>query len=274
VVNTRLTKRDANLLRWIARLRYLSTSLVSEFFFDGNVRIARRRLRLLCDAGFLSWFLRPAFSRGSLEHVFYLNKKRKEEIISILGSSLSFYRPPQNPLLTNHDLGICRFILCLQRCCDSSEYSFEFFMGNEGQSKDVMPFVGKNKKSFVPDCTLKLTGKKGSSLLFLEHDSGSESIVAVSREKNDVQKKLNSYLGYLKYRGYERLSRKLGYQFKGFRLLIVTTPSRIKKIGELCDELDCAFAWITSFDKINLLFNKVWFVPCSEAKELRALVKS
>ncbi|MCK5342211.1 MAG: replication-relaxation family protein, partial [Candidatus Heimdallarchaeota archaeon] len=210
-----MTKRDTELLMWTARLRYLSTSLASEFFFDGNVRIARRRLKRLCDTGFLSWFLRPAISRGSLEHVFYLNKKRQEEINFILGNSPSFYRPPRNPLLTNHDLEVGRFVLCLQRCCDSTEYSFEFFSGNEGQSKDVLPFVGKKKKSFVPDCTMKLDGSKGSSLLFLEIDTGSESIIAASRKKSDVQKKLNSYLGYLKYRGYERLSRKLGYQFKG-----------------------------------------------------------
>ena len=274
-MNIRLTARDIELLKWIARLRYLSTSLVAEFFFDGNIRISRRRLKRLCEAGFLSWFLRPASSRGNMEHVFYLNKKRQDEINFVLGYSPSFYSPPRNPILTNHDLEVGRFVLCLQKCCDlSRQYSFQFFTGNEGQAKDVLPYSGKNKRAFVPDCTIKLDGNKGSSLLFLEQDMGSESIVASSIKKSDVQKKLIAYLSYWNYEGYKRLSKKFGYSFKGFRLLIVTTPSRMKSIGDLCSNLGCGFVWITSFDKINLMFNKIWIVPCSDKKELRALVKS
>lgn len=274
-MNTRLTKRDIEFLRWIGKLRYLSTSLIAEFFFNGNLRVCRRRLKRLCEAGFLSWFYRPDSYRGGLEHVFVLNKKRREEIRHVLGEGMSFYCPPKNLLLVNHDLEVSRFILCLHGCCISNnQYSFEFFTANEGQSKDSMPFIGKNKKVLVPDCTIKLNGSIGSTLLLGEIDMGSESINAVSSKKTDIRKKLNSYVSYWNCEGYKKLSKKFRYSFKGFRLLLVTPPSRIKSIGELCCELDCGFVWLTSFDKMNDLFNKVWLVPCSDKKELRALVKS
>jgi len=284
----KITKRDIEVLKWIAQLKYLSTSLIAKYFFDGKIKVARRRLKYLCDNGFLLWFEKVQVnSCGRWERVYYLNKNRKPEINCLGGVVFSFYHPPKNPLFANHDLEIANFILCLKGCCaEHGEYTFYHQLGNEiravrrsdieeDDQQSGLPFIGRNKAVFIPDALIVLQSEKGKSLFFLEIDTGKE-VISGFRNAADVSKKFKAYIDYLQCKKYQHLADKHNFNFKGFRILFVTTPERINHIQDLCQKIDTqGIVWITSFDKIyqGSSFNPIWHVPCAEKNELMAIVK-
>jgi len=285
----KITKRDIEALKWIAQLKYLSTSLIAKYFFDDKIKVARRRLKYLFDNGYLLWFEKMQVdSRGRWERVYYLNKKRKPEINCLGGIEFSFYHPPKNPLFANHDLEIANFILCLKTCCDNhGEYTFYHQLGNETRAvrksnpeednqQSGLPFIGRNKAVFIPDALIVLQARIGKCLLFLEIDTGKEVITGSFRNTADISKKLKAYKDYLSCKGYHAFANKHNFNFKGFRVLFVTSQERINHIQDLCKKIDTqGIVWITSFDKINQgsLFNPIWHVPCAEKNELMAIVK-
>ena len=284
-MKTRITERDIDVLRWIALLKHLSTSLIAQFFFNGNNKVARRRLnRLSTNNGFLKWIEKPSASQGRWERIYYLNKQYREEIRCLLKTEdIICYSPPQNPVFVNHDLEIARFLLCLKTTCEiHGGYSFSCFLGHQARSlernwheKESLPFIGRKKASFIPDSMIVLHGKKGKALLFLEIDTGNESITGSFRNTANFSKKLKAYMDYLDCQGYRSLSKKLNYEFKGFRVLVVTTPSRMNKLEGLCENISSrGVVWITTFDKVNTkkIFSPIWLVPCSNKKERQAIV--
>ena len=284
----KITKRDIEVLKWIAQLKYLSTSLIAKYFFNGKIKVARRRLKYLCDIGYLVWFEKMEVnSCGRWERVFYLNKNCKPEI-NCLGVPFSFHNPPKNPLFANHDLEITNFILCLKTCCDKhDEYTFCHQLGNETRAvrkrnpeeeeqQGGLPFIGRNKSVFIPDALIVLQSKKGKSLFFLEIDTGKEVISGSFRNTADVSKKFKAYMDYFQCKKYQHLADKHNFDFKGFRVLFVTTQERISHIQDVCQKIDTkGIVWITSFDKVNYesLFTPIWQVPCTEKNELMAIIK-
>ena len=284
-MRTRITERDIGVLKWIALLKHLSTSLIAQFFFDGNIKVARRRLnRLSADNGCLKWVEKPSASQGRWERVYYLNKQFREEIRHILKTEdIIFYSPPQSHAFLNHDLEIARFLLCLKTTCEAhGGYSFSCLLGHQARSikrnwheKDEMPFIGRRKASFIPDSMIVLQGQKGKTLLFLEIDTGKESITGSFRNTADFSKKLKAYMDYLESRGYRDVSKKFDYEFKGFRVLVVTAQSRLKKIESLCEAKSSKeIIWLTTFDKVSTkrLFSQIWQVPCLNKKGDQAIV--
>ena len=290
-MRTRLTERDIELLRWHSKLGYLSTTLVSQFFFEGRVKVARRRLKRLVDTSYLSWFEKPSPSScGRWEHVFYLNKKKRRKISYLLEEDKAyFYKPPKSTLFANHKLEIARFILCLNACCDlHKEYSFEFFpehesraISKEEEGQERWPLIGSGKLFFIPDCLLVIQNnlKNAKSLLYLEIDTGSETLNGFSlRNKSDILKKLKAYMNYFASRRYQKtLSEKFKYSFKGFRVLVVTKPARQSRISELCEAINTkGVVWLTSFDKVSpkTLFSPIWQVPCINKEGFQSIAKN
>jgi len=260
----RITERDINVMRWIEKLKYISTSLIINFFFDGNPKVARRRLRLLCKEGYVYWFEKnDNKSCGRLERVWYLNKKKKDELKYLLGiSDLHFYQLPMNPLFVNHHLRINEFILCLQKACISSKkYSFESIVENENYS------IGKN---FVPDCLIVLK-REAKALFYIEIDMGTQTLTTVSQ-------KITAYMEHLQTGNYKALSKEFNYDFKGFRMLMVTESQlRLNRLSTLCEETGTrGNVFLSTFDKIKpetILHEDIWNVPCSKKQGLQSLVK-
>jgi len=286
----RITERDIALFRWLSKLNYLSTTLVSQFFFGDRVKVARRRLKRLVDTDYLSWFEKPSPSScGRWEHIFYLNKKKRRKISYFLGEDKTcFYNPPKSTLFANHKLEIARFILCLNACCNlHKEYSFEFFpeyesraISKEEKGQERWPLIGSGKLFFIPDCLLVIQNnvQNRKSLLYLEIDTGSETLNGSLRNKSDLSKKLKAYMNYLASKKYQKsLSEKFNYHFKGFRVLVVTKPARQSRIAELCEAINTkGVVWLTSFDKVSpeSLFDPIWCVPCTNKEELKAIIKN
>jgi len=284
-MKARITERDIEVLRWIALLKHLSTSLIAQFFFDGNIKVARRRLnRLSTNSGYLKWIEKPSTSQGRWERIYYLNKQYREEIRNTLkAEDIICYGQPQNPVFVTHDLEVARFLLCLKTTCETHDgYTFSCLLGHQARSikrnwheKESMPFIGRKKASFIPDSMIVLSGKKGKALLFLEIDTGKESITGSFRNTADFSKKLKAYIDYLGSKGYKNISKKFGYEFKGFRVLTVTTSSRLNKLKDLCEKVGSkGVVWLSTFDKINAkeVFSPVWQVPCSNKKGNQAIV--
>jgi len=282
-MNVKITNRDIEVLDSISRLRYLDTSLISEFFFDGSVKATQKRLRLLSGAGYLCWFekLSPS-SFGRCERIYYLNKKLRDEIKCLLGQDVSIYSPPKNPVFASHDLKIARFILCLKSYCDkNTEYSFDFQIENRSKflkknlhKENGLPLIGRSKAMFIPDSLIILKSKKGMSLVFLEIDTGKETISGSFKNTADISKKLKAYKDFLAIKGYKKISDDYSYPFKGFRVLLVTTPARVQKISELCHKIDTrGIARITSFENVSskILFKPVWHI--AGKNELQAIIK-
>jgi len=279
----KITDRDLEIMRWIARLKHLNTTLISEFFFDGSVKATQKRLRLLSGAGYLCWFekLSPS-SIGRCERIYYLNKKLKDEIKYLLNQDVIIYSPPKNPVFANHDLKIAHFILCLKDCCEkNTAYSFHSEVENRSKflkrnlhKKDGLPIIGRSKAVFIPDSLIVLKSKKGKSLTFLEVDTGKETIRGSFKNTADLSRKMKAYADYLSCKGYKALSEQFNFSFTGFRVLLVTTPKRVEKISTLCEHIDTkGVVWITSFDRVTpkILFDPVWHVP--EEKNLMSIIK-
>jgi len=203
----KITNRDVEIMRWIAKLKHLNTSLIAEFFFNGSVKAAQKRLRLLSGTGYLCWFEKlSTHSIGRCERIYYLNKKLRDEIKYLLGQDVIVYSPPKNPIFADHDLKIARFILCLKNCCErNTEYSFYSEVVNRSKflkrnlyKKDGLPLIGRSKAVFIPDSLIVLEGKKGKSLVFLEVDTGKETISGSFKNTADLSRKMKAYADYLR----------------------------------------------------------------------------
>jgi len=279
----KITNRDIEIMRWIAKLKHLSTSLIAEFFFGGSVKATQKRLRLLSTAGYLCWVekLNPN-SIGRCERIYYLNKKLRDAFKYLLGQDVIIYSPPKNLIFADHDLKIARFILSLKNCCEkNTEYSFysevvnrSKFLNRNLHKKEGLPVIGRSKGVFIPDSLIVLEGKKGKSLVFLEIDTGKETINGSYKNTADLSRKLKAYVDYLNCKGYKTLSEQFNYPFTGLRILLVTTSNRVEKISALCEQIDTkGVVWITSFDQVTpkILFDPVWKVP--EEKNLMSIIK-
>jgi len=279
----KITNRDIEIIRWIAKLKYLNTSLIAEFFFKGSVKATQKRLRLLSGAGYLCWFekLNPQ-AVGRCERIYYLNKKLRDAFKYLLGQDVIIYSPPKNPIFADHDLKIARFILCLKNCCEiNTEYSFHSEVENRSKflkrnlyKKEGLPIIGRSKAVFIPDSLIVLGGKKGKSLVFLEVDTGKETISGSYKNTADLSKKMKAYADYLSCKGYKTLSEQFNFPFTGFRVLLVTTSKRVEKISALCKHINTrGVVWITSFDKVTtkIIFDQIWNVP--EEKNLMSIIK-
>lgn len=276
----RLTGRDRALFGWLARLRYLCTSLVSRFVFGGRVKVARRRLRLLSEHGYIYWFERVDVERrGRLERVWYLSKRKKAELGCLLGlDTLHFYQCPSNPLFVLHHLKIAEFVLCVQAACDAyGRYSLQFVIENEHvalQQRSCLPLIGVGKGGFVPDALLVLSAstKDGvrKSLAFVEVDMGSMPLGALAA-------KLRAYLDFGAARGFAALRSEFGFAFSGFRLLLVVPSElRLRHVAQLCEEQETkGVVWLSTVDNVapDSVLGPVWTVPDSERSGLQALVQ-
>lgn len=282
----RLTERDVEVLAWISRLRYLSTSLLADHFFGSSVKVARRRAKFLCDAGFLSWFSKPSFSKvGRWERIYYLNKGKSAELKALLGmDGVLFFSPSRNLLFVNHHLEVNRLLLLFKEDCNKSQkYLFDFLIEHESsvsskRGASGLPVLGGSKAFFVPDAVVCIKNRDlQKALFFCEVDMGSQTLVSKSKLSGDVREKLTAYKDLLDRDGFKDLSEQFKYHFKGFRVLLVTvSDKRLDSLVDVCEGVDTrGMAWLTTFGLIGAssVFGKVWRVPCSGNDGLRAIVR-
>lgn len=267
----RTTPRDIQLLYWLEKLSFLSTSMVSSFMFNNNIKVARRRLAILKRNNYLLSFDKPSHVQGRLEQVYYLNRQKEHAIRRLLNFKPSFFKLSKN-LIIEHDLEVNNFILSLSSACNKTkEYSLESFSVAHKASdlKENLPAISSD---IIPDFMVVIANnKKSKSLLFGELDRGTHAIQRSSGNK-DIVTKISAYSEYLVNQKFTHFCETFNFPFKGFRVLfIVPSETRLKNILDLNKKAG-ALLWLTS-EKItpeNVLSN-IWHVP--QRAELQAIVK-
>ena len=281
-----LTSRDKDTLLWIWLLEYLTTSQYAELFCDGiknGIKVARRRLNILAENGYLNYFL--SLKR---EHVFLINKSRINEIQDLLGDSVQGIIPrtsePKNPIFLNHHLSINEFIICLKLACDKTEYSFSFIpeyrssQSGRKLEKYIAEYIPGNSQKdylFIPDCVFCMENSQNKkALFFLEADMGNSTLMSSTFNKKDMACKLKAYARYLQIGAFKRYCEEFKFEFKGFRILIPTSSEeRLNNILHLCDS---DMAWLTTWDKISpdIIFSRIWKTRTPDGYALKAIVNN
>lgn len=283
-MNHKLTHRDMTVFASIAKMRYLTASQISLLHFP-NQRKARRRLRILYEAGYLKRFERPnleAVGRG--EYVYYLSAKGGKEV----GENTNRFRRHRKSLqIIEHHLLINDFRICTGIACQGSEFFCGFIAeydrsdnnGNRLAKKTtdwvVIPET-KERIRFTPDAAFYIGNSEGKKLLFfLEVDRGTENVRASGKNKGFAER-IRAYKLYIESKGYRRYCKEFEYDFKGFRLLIVTNiPHRLKELKKIATEVDPrGFVWLCLQQDVTCgtVFSTIWHMAKPDDEELHSIV--
>jgi hypothetical protein len=264
-------------------MNYLSASQITKLHFP-NEKKARRRLRLLHNAGYLIRFGRPnleAVGRG--EYVYYLSSQGAEEI----REEKIPKRRPKGLATIEHLLLLNDFRISLELACRGSQFSTAFIAEYDKRDERARTFEKrttdwvvipetKERVRFTPDGVFSIANTEGKNVLFfLEIDRGSENLRSSGSNKGFAER-IAVYKRYMDSNGYSRYGEDFNYEFKGFRLLIVTsTQHRLEELKRIASEADSrGFVWLTVQQNITpeTLFGPIWQVASTEDKELRSIV--
>ncbi len=274
-VNFRLTARDLDILRSLAKYKYLRTGQVRRLNFLDNksIQSARRRLKYLYHHGFVGRIeALVQTGNGASETAYFLERKGQE----ILGnefdfSSVSKKQDRVKPQYLNHALDVSEFQLVLESAlADNKSAELVRFVADHELKNIAAKAVGRkryklfdqinhpvNKKSYTvyPDALVILQGAGKLSaykqLYFVEIDRGTEGL-RIIRDK---------VIGYRLYAD-QRIFKKFG-KFQDFKVLIQTTSEKRKRnIQEtVADMIGGERVWVTSQTEVtpqSLLSGNIW----------------
>jgi hypothetical protein len=239
-----LTERDSEVLLSLHRYRYLSMEQLRRLHFS-SPQTARRRVRLLSDAGYVDDF-RP---EGSDERLVTLGEKGAEVVSGQLALPVDALgwknrHKPKDYYFLKHFMAINDFRITLAHACRAQQ-SIEllgFIPEYEGETsskgvvrkyiRDVVADSTSNGKTIThtPDGVFALAKDGRAALFFLEVDRGTE---VVSDAEKGFLKTIRFYLNYLLGNGYQRYKSdfKVGDDFRAFRVLVVgPTKRRLENI--------------------------------------------
>ena len=216
------------------------------------------------------------------DRIYYLARQGAAlvaEQLNLNPSDLVKSNQPKDYYFMQHFLGINQFRITLTKTCHDSnidllgfipEYYTQKTAGSRPPVKYIKDFVfdsqdPTDKISHTPDAVFALAKNQNPALFFLEIDRGTE---VLSNPEKGFLKMIRYYLNYAKtgkYKGYQQDFH--CSEFKGFRLLIVTTSQeRLDNMRQTIDQpsiQDAAllsFFWLTTFDKTSnaQLFQPIW----------------
>jgi len=280
----RLTQRDMAFLNKLIYFDYLTAKqLVSAGLFP-NEKKARDRLRLLHQAEYLEYCLKPYLGPGRSEYVYHLSSKRISEIAGLLGcvrEEICLVRPVYSPVLLHH-LAINEFIISLQNACKRSgvyeatiipEYRKLAGRGKLKKATSQNVVVRGKEVELIPDGVVCLSRGNAKTLLFFEIYRGSQ---ALEGEERSIRNKLEVYAAYCDQKLYKNFSELFSYPFAGFRvLMIVSSTSYLEKLKKICSELGhIGLFWLALEKDISsdTIFKPIWQVPGEEM--LKAIVNN
>lgn len=279
----RLTQRDLDCFKEFLDLGCLTAKQLVNLSLFPNEKKSRDRLRRLNQARYVEYCPKPYFGPGRPEYIYYLNEKKINEIISLLGcvrQDVYFTKPSAHSPILLHHLAITDFVICVRQACKQSGiYGAEIIP----EYKQIAGRISKLKKTIaqrfitteiIPDGLICLSRQKEDrkSLLFFEIYRGTQTIESGERS---IRHKLEAYITYGKRELYTSLSDLFSYSFKGFRvLLVVYSVSYLEKLKKICSEIaPLDLFWLALNENITpaTLFKPIWHVSGKEG--LKALVK-
>jgi hypothetical protein len=280
----KLTAREIIYLRWMLLLQYLSTSQVALFFRaikeQARLKVVRRDLSKLANRGILESFDEPAGGDvGRPEKLYYISKMSYDDIVPLVGLENwqgNKFTAPRSTIFVKHHMDINDFLLKWHLACSATMLQFQFipefyFVKNKNKIEKHItitcrhPYNTERRIKITPDWvnTLENPGTGVKTLFIGELDRGSESLglAGTVKTRTEIQMKIHAYRGFLEEGGFKRFSGEFGYEFKGFRVLFVT--SRPDSIHEMCKEIGTGdMVWVTDKNKITAenIFSPIWSV--------------
>jgi hypothetical protein len=250
---------DVAVLRRVADYRVLTVSQLTELAFVSE-QMARRWIR---RAERESWVTKHAgvleAGRGRPEAVLQLSEPGIA-LVAKNGGINSQYAP-LDARLFRHQLLISTFRLQLRRIEDDdisitfrTSLSWPATMGNGIKDQG-------NDAHLIPDGVFSISSKRlGKCLLFLlEADCSTESLA--SSKGGDIRAKIINYRGMLGRGLYRKYESHFGNQFRGFRVLFVTTTAqRCEQFCRLVRQMSPTdFVWVADQKRMSEgLAGSIW----------------
>ena len=281
----KLTKRDIMCFREFLDMGFLTAKQLVNLCVFPNEKKARDRLNLFHQAGYVNHCTKPYFGPGRAEYVYYLNQKKVDEILSLLGYSgedVCLTKPSSYSPMLLHHLAITDFVICIKQACkQSGVYKAEIipeYKHLHGRTRKLKKSISQGltiegmTTEIIPDGVICLSRQKDTAktLLFFEIYRGTQTMQG---GEHSIQHKLEAYVAYWEQDLYESFSDLFSYSFKGFRvLLIIHTVSHLEKMEKICQIAPTGLFWLALSKDIKpeTVFEPIWCVPGE--KEPKALV--
>ncbi len=241
----RLQKRDVDILRTVGDFGCLTAAQAKKLFFS-NLKVCRRRLRKLSDAGYLAAMALPVRTPGGVPLLFYLGTE---------GGAL-LQRPVQKPRLTTQ--------LSHQQL--NTDLLIDIMLAFNGTDLQcvVLPehTIRQAKPGLVPDGALLLRRQDRAALFLMEHCAGTEPLRSPALY-DDIEAKLTRYL--VAFEGnlvglYERFLECTG--ITRFRVLFIARGNtRLAGIMQLAEQHDpYGFVWGTTLGQFRRrgILGRIW----------------
>jgi len=261
-----LTERDLQVLEWLKKYKYLTTSQIQQLLYP-TLQKAQTRLLRLFKAGLVQRFAYPVIMRegGKGEYVYHL-KSRPRTALSLLRHTLKL-----------NDVRIAFELACRQGAGQVNLVGFiPEYIGVKGRRNDQKPVRatedtvgvrhGTGGEILIPDAVICLENPatKKRALFFLEVDLGSEKLISTTPGHYSLLKKIMLYKKYLDNRGYDRYAKTFDYDFKGFRVLtVMDSETRISRLRTALAQTPIqGFAWFTDTATIKEadVLGKIWLM--------------
>lgn len=280
----RLTQRDISCFKELLDLGVLTAKQLVNLSLFPNEKKARDRLRVLNQAGYVSFCPKPSFAAGRAEYVYYLNKSKLNAVGQLLGSledKVYLMKPSAYSPLLLHHLAINDFVISFRQAAISLGYEAKIIP----EYRQLPDKSAKLKKSLsqtvivkgktteiIPDGVICLNRQKIKSLLFFEIYRGTQALEGTT---HSIQNKLEAYVYYWQQGLYKRYADLFAYRFKGFRVLVVVPSlSSIEKLKHICQEFaPIGLFWFALQEDIkpDTIFTPIWHVTGEEG--LKAIIK-
>lgn len=271
----KLTERDMMCFKEFTDLGVLTAKQLVNHF--PNEKKARDRLNVLHREGYIDHCPKPYYGAGRAEHVYYLNQKKVDEILELVGCSREdacIMKPSAYAPLLLHHLAINDLVICVKKACEQSgsyeakiipEYKQVYGKARKLKKSIAQSFIIKGMTTeIIPDGVICISRQKeiAKTLLFFEIYRGTQTLQG---EKHSIQHKLEAYVAYWEQALYKYFSDLFSYSFKGFRvLLVIHSPAHLEKLKKICNQIaPPGLFWLALSKDITpkTVFKPIWHVP-------------
>jgi len=280
----KLTQRDLSCFKELLELGVLTAKQLVSLSLFPNEKKARDRLRILSQAGYISFYPKPSFAAGRAEYVYYLNKAKLNTVVQHLGSleeKIYLIKPSAYAPLLLHHLAINDFVISIRQAARLSGYEAKIIPEykqlpdkSEKLKKSLSQTITVKGKTteIIPDGVVCLSRQEIKSLLFFEIYRGTQVLEGAT---HSIQNKLEAYVSYWQQGLYKRYADLFAYPFRGFRVLMVLPLlSSIEKLKRICQEFSpVGLLWFALQEDIkpDTIFKPIWHVTGEEG--LKAIIK-
>jgi len=264
-----LTPRDLRVPELVQDYRYLTTSQIKTILYPSIQKTQTRMLKIY-KSGLVKRFPYPVLLRegGKGEYVYHLGKLPRLTFSKLV-----------------HTIRLNDIRIVFEKGCGNSGIIQLAEFIPEYKKMSIRPVKNENKgyegneKNIIPDGVMCLENpsRKKKALFFIEVDLGSEKITTEKKDQYSLLKKMLVYKEWLQNPKYKDYSRYFGYEFKGFRVLVImNAESRIEKLKkELYKNNIKKFVCIAeqSEVKVETVLERIWQIPDSQKKEKRSIIE-